>query len=637
MRRFLLSAFLVSLVLPAATAHVVNTPPGYTRMVYDDSHDWGWESGCAGDKGHELNSIDVIEKRINGEFLFVVQPLMVKATQGSAEGAPYGTRETLSFQGPRGTVTTTVESTAESHLTYVDGVKPIWLGPRNHGPYGPSDAAYDFQLGWEIGYRYSDLQVQRGDFLRAFTTQALYEDGGSFHKGDYMPGGYYTTGGSYHAGGTTTCSADSTGAGGTPYIADGYTIQHSNWFPPGAQVGDAPEADFGTDPAAPQPSQAVTFQDASTSPTGRAMAAWKWDFGDSSQSTQKEPQHVFTAASTYTIQLTVTDDAGKVSTTSRDLTVAAPNTGGGQQNTPPSVNFRVDGTPTAGTALTFEDTSYDQDGKVTTYFWDFGDGGATATAHSPTHTYTEAGIYQVTHSVTDDAGATSRVGKEVTVTSGSGADGGSSGAPSAGAAAIADFARTPLAPTVLDQVQFHDTSQPGDHPLVAWAWTFGDNTTATGAQATHQYAHPGRYFVTLSVRADGPPVTVRKEVVVQNLAPTASFHAEPAKAGVGQPIRLVDNSTDRDGHIVEWEWYLGGALPSFGREQQATFDSPGTYTLTLTVTDDLGVTGTAQVDVQVTADGVLQAHPLAGTTRGAPDAGILVGIALLGLAATRRR
>jgi PKD repeat protein len=635
----LLAALL--LAAPCTVAHVVNTPSGYTRMVYDLSHDWGWESGCSSDKGHELNSIDVIEKRVNGEFLLVVQPLMVKATQGPAEGAPYRTRETLSFQGPRGAVTTTVDSTAEGHLDFVDGVRPVWLGPRNHGPYEPGDSTYEFQLGWEIGYRYSDLQVQSGDFLSAFTMQAFYEEGGQFHKGDYMPGGYWTAQGTYHAGASTNCSPNSGGVE-TPYVADGYTVQHSNWFPAGSAVGDAPQADFGTDPPAPQPSQAITFQDASTSPSGRSLAAWRWDFGDGSQSNQREPQHVFTAAGTYAIQLTVTDDAGKVGNVERDLHVAAAVANGGQQNIPPQVNFRVDTPrPIAGSPVAFEDTSFDQDGAVASYSWDFGDGAVTALSHSPSHTYAEAGIYQVTHSVTDDGGLASRVVKEVTVAGGDDAgQGGGSAGSTASVSAIADFSRTPLAPTALDTVKFHDASQPGDRPITAWTWSFGDNTTATGAQATHQYAKPGRYFVTLSIRQEGSPtpLTVRKEVVVQNLAPIASFHAEPAQAQVGQPIRLVDNSTDRDGHIVEWEWYLGGALPSFGREQQATFDSPGTYTLTLTITDDLGITGTAQVDVQVTADGAVpHAQPLAGATKGAPDAGILVGIALLGLAATRRR
>src|SRR5690606_18159292 len=58
--------------------------------------------------------------------------------------------------------------------------------------------------------------------------------------------------------------------------------------------------------------------------------------------------------------------------------------------------------------------SSDPDGQVTSYVWDFGDGGS-ATGVTASHTYAEAGTYEVTLTVTDDAGATAEVTREVTV------------------------------------------------------------------------------------------------------------------------------------------------------------------------------------------------------------------------------
>src|SRR5690606_41790155 len=58
--------------------------------------------------------------------------------------------------------------------------------------------------------------------------------------------------------------------------------------------------------------------------------------------------------------------------------------------------------------------SSDADGTVTSYAWDFGDGGG-ASGVTASHTYGEAGTYEVTLTVTDDEGATASLTQEVSV------------------------------------------------------------------------------------------------------------------------------------------------------------------------------------------------------------------------------
>ncbi|GAB6142715.1 hypothetical protein JCM12294_01520 [Desulfocicer niacini] len=69
----------------------------------------------------------------------------------------------------------------------------------------------------------------------------------------------------------------------------------------------------------------------------------------------------------------------------------------------------------AGEAVQFNGAgSTDSDGSIETYSWTFGDGG-TAVGVSPSHTYTDAGIYTAQLTVTDDEGATDTSTAQVTI------------------------------------------------------------------------------------------------------------------------------------------------------------------------------------------------------------------------------
>jgi hypothetical protein len=62
----------------------------------------------------------------------------------------------------------------------------------------------------------------------------------------------------------------------------------------------------------------------------------------------------------------------------------------------------------------FENYSYDEDGEIVSYRWEFGDG-TTSTESDPTHTYAAAGTYTVSLTVTDDTGQTGTTTQQVTV------------------------------------------------------------------------------------------------------------------------------------------------------------------------------------------------------------------------------
>jgi PKD repeat protein len=151
---------------------------------------------------------------------------------------------------------------------------------------------------------------------------------------------------------------------------------------------------------------ACTFADQSTDAEG-PITTWGWTFGDGAASTQQNPVHGYAAGGTYTVALTVTDAAGAQHTIEHSVSVTAP-------NAPPVAAF---GASCTGLTCAFADQSTDADGPITSWNWSFGDG-TTSVLQSPTHSYSAAGSYPVTLTVTDGAGVQAAVQHVVTASSG---------------------------------------------------------------------------------------------------------------------------------------------------------------------------------------------------------------------------
>jgi len=148
--------------------------------------------------------------------------------------------------------------------------------------------------------------------------------------------------------------------------------------------------------------------DGSGSTDDQGITSYAWRFGDGGTATGATASHTYAAGGTFDVELTVTDATGSSRSTSRQVTVVAPNAA-------PEAAFTAS---TNGlTVTTNGTTSRDPDGQVTSYAWDFGDG-ATGSGATASHTYASAGTYEVELTVTDDDGATGTATQSVTVSAG---------------------------------------------------------------------------------------------------------------------------------------------------------------------------------------------------------------------------
>ena len=230
--------------------------------------------------------------------------------------------------------------------------------------------------------------------------------------------------------------------------------------------------------------------------------------------------------------------------------------------------------------------SSDSDGVIVSYSWDLGDG-STATGVTPTHTYAVDGTYSVTLTVTDDGGASNSISQSVTVTA------------TANQPPVADFTFTC---TDLNCNFDGSGSIDLDGSIVSYAWDFGDNSTGTGMTTNHIYAADGSYTVTLTVTDDAGAVasvsqTVSVTAAVTNQYPVADFSFTCTDLTCNFDGSL---STD-DGTIIAYDWQFGDNTIASGVTTTHTYAAAGTYSVTLTVTDDTGLSAGVSQNVSVTA------------------------------------
>jgi len=326
-------------------------------------------------------------------------------------------------------------------------------------------------------------------------------------------------------------------------------------------AGEAPEVEFTSSETTVNLGESIQFTDESTNnPT-----SWRWDFGDGEFSTQQNPTYTYSNPGTYTVILIAMNDFGSNHETKTDYITVEP------VGIAPVAEF-------SGSPRTISEREgvvfYDQSTNNPTYWlWDFGDG-STVEAINVTHVYQNPGVYTVTLTVSNDYGTDSETKVDyITV-------------EPEGYPPEADFTVSDQTITEGQTVQFTDQST--NNPA-SWSWNFGDGGTSTESDPSHQYNTPGTYTVTLTAtNAHGSDSETKVDYITvdpEGYPPVAEFTASETTITEGETVVFTDQSTNSP---TSWSWDFGDGGTSTQQNPSHPYDTPGTYTVTLTATNAHG-------------------------------------------------
>ena len=299
-------------------------------------------------------------------------------------------------------------------------------------------------------------------------------------------------------------------------------------------------------PDAPQTNKAIQFDGSYSYDLDGTVATyqWDWDSNGSYDSTGISPTHAYATNGDHEYTLKVTDNQGGVGYEHGSVTTHTGN------HLPQFLSLYISqNAADTNDTVFFNASGYDDDGKIATYQWNWGDGNNSQTSSpAASHVYATPGTYHPIVTLVDDDGGTasSSPGHTYTITV-------TAAAPSA------QVVWTPEEPHPGNTISFTAYGSSPNGPLNQWTWHWGDgtaNTVTSVPNASHAYASAGNYSVTRhrarhdqrdrhGARADG-----RREDELGTARPLRR-HAAMRDVGHVDDVRRLDHDRQRQRrHVV---------------------------------------------------------------------------------------
>lgn len=277
---------------------------------------------------------------------------------------------------------------------------------------------------------------------------------------------------------------------------------------------------------------------------------YSWNFGDGATSVTANPNHTYSSPGTYTVVLTSNNDCG-TDTESKTVTISDQI----------AAAFAASSTEICeGESITFTNQS---SSNVETFAWEFENGTpSTSTSENPTVVFNNGGSFNVR--LTVSGGGTSDSENKV------------------GYITVNEIPNTSFTETIDGySVIFDNNTLSG----FTYNWQFGDGTSSSSANPTHNYVEAGSYTVTLTSNNDcGSDQFVRTITIADQV--TADFTVNQTSGCSSQEFIFSNAST---GNVTSYFWEFQDGIPATSTEENpsVTFSSTGTKTIRLTVSNSL--------------------------------------------------
>lgn len=307
--------------------------------------------------------------------------------------------------------------------------------------------------------------------------------------------------------------------------------------------------------------QSYLFSDSTRLTVGN-ITGFIWDFGDGNFSTTQNPNHNYLIPGVYQAKLVVsTNGICRADSITKTIYV----------DSKPSPNFSfLNGC--INQPVSFTDQSTILSGIISSWNWDFNDGGLSI-LKNPNHAFTTSGNFGVSLLTKSEHGCTSSVTKTITIED----------KPVANFNFDLSCLNAPIHFTDLSTINFGN--------IATWQWNFGDNSTSPNQHSIHSFLHEGDFNVQLTVSSQNGCISDIKQTTLPIRA--VSANAGPDTIAIyNQPFQLHGSGG------VSYQWSPAMYLNNSSIEAPVAILSDDQI-FTLKVTNSQGCTGKDDVKITV--------------------------------------
>jgi len=356
---------------------------------------------------------------------------------------------------------------------------------------------------------------------------------------------------------------------------------------------------FTFSPEHPNQSETVQFNASESFDPDGEIVSYRWDFdGDGIidvEGAESTVVYEYDSGGHFTPRLQAIDDQAGSSMRERTIDV----------NAVPNAQFQLSSfEPLELELVTLTDLSYDSDGTIVQWSWDFGDG-TISDEVSPSHAYRQNGLMEIILTVTDESGASDTAIASINV----------GNLPPVAALTVVEATLPTGSAFSFNASGSYDPSPQGSLTRFEWSLDGGNEyeLETTLPSLAHTFVDDGQVVVRVRVTDSDGAIAVSEplNITVTNRPPTVSRVTwSPNDPSDIDDVVFTAHASDPDGEITDWTWTLESGAMGSSQEFAHAFKDDGSYSLSIQVRDNDGATSAAY---SVTVD-IRNAPPVADFT-----------------------